>query len=55
MYGVSRSNTTGAVVSRSDVADAQLWNLSELQQSDERVEPEYESVFEQAVDVISHP
>lgn len=55
VYTASRSNTTGTVAPGSDAADAQFWNLSELQRSEEQMEPGYDSVFEQAVDTMRQP
>lgn len=53
VYGSARSMATGTVTPGSDAADARFWDLSGLRQSDEHVEPGYDSIIRQAVDTVS--
>lgn len=50
IYITDRSATSGNVIAGSDAAEAQFWNLMELQTSGEQIEPGYAPLFEQALE-----
>lgn len=50
IYTTDRSATTGNVIAGSDAAEAQFWDLMELQTSNEQIEPGYVPLFEQALE-----
>ena len=51
IYAVPREKTSGTLTAGSDAGATRFWNIEELHQADESVEPGYESIIWQGIEL----